>query len=58
MLVTEYRKLKNGREYEEILDTDDLSDQDYAEFCKLWHSGNKNDRIKAKLLLAERREKF
>lgn len=56
MLVPVYRKLKNGREYEEYLDTDDLSDKDYMEFCKLWYSENKNDKMKAKLLLVERRE--
>lgn len=56
MLVPVYRKLKNGREYEEYLDTDDLSDKDYMEFCKLWYSENKNDKMKAKLLLTERRE--
>ena len=32
MLVPVYRKLKNGREYEECLDTDDLLDKDYVEF--------------------------
>nr|WP_303182463.1 hypothetical protein [Lachnoclostridium phocaeense] len=58
MLVPVYRKLKNGRGYEESLDTDDLSDEDFAEFCKLWYSDNKNDKMKAKLLLAERREVY
>ena len=53
MLVGVYKETKNGRPYEEYLDTDDLSDEDYVEFRKLWDSGNVNDRIKARKYLAE-----
>ena len=53
MLVGVYKEIKNGRPYEEYLDTDDLSDEDYVEFRKLWDSGGVNDRIKARKYLAE-----
>lgn len=40
MLVEVYRKNKNNKEIEsEWLDTDDLSNEDYAEFRKLWDDG-------------------
>lgn len=40
MLVEVYRKSKNNKEIEsEWLDTDDLSNKDYAEFRKLWDAG-------------------
>lgn len=53
MLVGIYKEIKNGRPYEEYLDTDDLSDEDYVEFRKLWDSSNVNDKIKAREYLAE-----
>lgn len=53
MLVGIYKEIENGRPYEEYLDTDDLSDEDYVEFRKLWDSGSVNDRIKAREYLME-----
>lgn len=53
MLVGVYKEIKNGRPYEEYLDTDDLSDEDYAEFRRLWDSDKPSDKIKARQYLAE-----
>lgn len=53
MLVGVYKEIKNGRPYEEYLDTDDLSDKDYVEFRRLWDSKKVNDRIKARQYLME-----
>lgn len=53
MLIGVYKEIKNGRPYAEYLDTDDLSDEDYVEFRKLWDSSNVNDKIKAREYLME-----
>lgn len=53
MLVGVYKEVKNGRTYEDYLDTDDLSYEDYVEFRKLWDSDKLNDKIKARQYLAE-----
>ena len=50
MLVEVYRKIKNGKAYSDYLDTDDLSNEDYAKFKELWDSGQTR---KAKKFLCE-----
>lgn len=51
MLVCVCKKITNGgRLYEEYLDTDDLSDEDYAEFRKLWDS---DKIVQAKIFLSQ-----
>ena len=52
MLVEVYRKNKNNGEIEsEWLDTDNLSNEDYAEFRELWDTGQIH---KARKFLCER----
>lgn len=51
MLVRLYKEIENGRMQEVYCDTDDLSDEDYAEFRRLWDSNNMNDKLKAKRYL-------
>ena len=53
MLIGVYIEIKNGKPYEEYLDTDDLSDEDYVEFRRLWDSDKLSDKIKARQYLAE-----
>ena len=53
MLVEVYKETKNRRSYEHYFDTDDLSDEDYVEFRRLWDSDKLSDKIQARQYLAE-----
>lgn len=51
MLVVCRKEFIGSRYYEISLDTDDLSDEDYAEFRRLWDSDPSNAKHEAKMFL-------
>ena len=52
MLVVCRKEFIGNRYYEISLDTDDLSDEDYAEFRRLWDSNPSDGNHEAKMFLA------